>query len=85
MTARATQVGGNHYRAMNVQPWDVVDGWPIEQQIGFFRGNALKYLLRFGSKGRTPAAQVEDIDKAIHYLQKLSEVLSTGDDECPTG
>lgn len=80
MSAKDTQIAGDHYRQMNVQPWDVIDGWPIEQQIGFYRGNALKYVLRFGSKGRTPAAQVEDLNKARHYLVKLSEVLSTGDE-----
>lgn len=74
MTARDRQEGGEHYKRMDVQPWDVIDTWPIEQQIGFYRGNVVKYVLRAGSKGGA-AGQVEDLRKAAHYLQKLSEIL----------
>ena len=61
------QIGGDHYTEMWVQPWEVIDGWPLEQAVGFYRGNAIKYLLRMGSKG--PA--LEDARKAQHYLAKL--------------
>lgn len=70
-TAKSTQVGGDHYRRMAVQPWDIIDTWPIEQQIGFHRGNALKYLLRMGAKD----AGAQEARKAGHYCQKLAEVL----------
>lgn len=73
-SARDAQVGGTHYKALPIQPWDIIDSWPIQQQIGFHRGNALKYLLRMGSKG--PSG--EDARKAGHYCQKLAEVI---DDE----
>lgn len=65
-------VGGTHYTSMSVQPWNVVDSWSNDQRIGFYKGNALKYLMRAGTKG----SAVEDIDKAIHYLDKLKAVLS---------
>ena len=65
------QIGGSHYKTMPVQPWAVIDTWPLEQRIGFFRGNALKYLLRAGTKG----CAVEDAKKAEHYCCKLSEVM----------
>jgi hypothetical protein len=71
-SARDIQVGGTHYKALGVQPWDVIDTWPLEQRIGFYRGNALKYLMRMGSKDET----VQEIKKAAHYTQKLIEVLS---------
>lgn len=70
-TARDTQVGGEHYKKSTVQPWDVVDTWPIDQQIGFHRGNALKYVMRMGTKDEN----LREIRKAAHYLQKLVEVL----------
>ena len=70
--ARTTQVGGTHYKDMNVQPWDVVDTWPIEQQIGFYRGNVLKYTMRMGTKDES----LKEIQKASHYLLKLIEVMS---------
>jgi len=69
--ARDTQVAGDHYKKMRVQPWDVIDDLPHAQAIGFYRGNAIKYIMRAGEKG--PAK--EDYQKAIHYLQKLIETL----------
>lgn len=70
-TARDIQIGGTHYKKSTVQPWDVVDTWPIDQQIGFHRGNALKYVMRLGTKDEN----LREIRKAAHYLQKLVEVL----------
>ena len=72
------QVGGSHYKGASGQPWDVVDTWPVEQRIGFYRGNALKYLMRAGTKG----TRLEDIGKAEHYLQKLLEVLHVEVRDC---
>lgn len=69
--ADARQVGGSHYVQMAVQPWDVVDTWPIEQRIGYYRGGALKYLMRMGSKDES----AQEIAKGQHYLEKLLEVL----------
>jgi hypothetical protein len=71
LTANAKQVGGTHYKKMGVEPWDVVDTWPLEQRIGAYRAGALKYLMRMGSKDE----DVQEICKAIHYLEKLIETL----------
>jgi hypothetical protein len=65
------QVGGGHYVAMQITPWDVIDTWPIEQQIGAYRAGALKYIMRMGSKDESP----QEIGKGIHYLEKLLETL----------
>jgi hypothetical protein len=73
--ARDIQIGGGHYKEMGVEPWDVVDTWPIEQRIGFYRGNALKYVMRMGTKDEN----AQEIRKGAHYLQKLSEVLEERD------
>lgn len=70
--ARARQEGGDHYKRMGVEPWDVIDTWPLDQRIGFFRGNALKYLMRMGSKDE----QLTEVRKARHYIDKLIETLS---------
>lgn len=71
-SASDVQVGGTHYLSMGVEPWDVVDTWPLEQQIGFYRGNALKYIMRMGTKDTA----LQEIQKGAHYLQKLIETLS---------
>jgi hypothetical protein len=69
--ANTIQYGGSHYKDAPIQPWDVIDTWPIEQQIGFYRGNGLKYNMRFGSKDE----ELLEAKKSLHYLQKLVEVL----------
>jgi hypothetical protein len=70
--ASTRQVGGDHYVGMGVQPWDVVDTWPRDQRIGYYRGGALKYLMRMGSKDESPI----EVAKGQHYMQKLLEVLN---------
>lgn len=70
--ANDTQVGGDHYKKMGVQVWDVVDTWPLEQRIGYYRGGALKYLMRMGSKDQN----AQEIAKGKHYMEKLLEVLN---------
>ena len=71
-TANERQIGGTHYKEMTVQTWDVIGDWPLDQQIGFYRGNALKYLMRMGTKDERGT----EIQKCEHYLQKLLEVLN---------
>lgn len=73
--ASLRQIGGTHYKQMAVQPWDVVDNWPLEQRIGYYRGNALKYLMRMGSKDQ----DAQEIGKGLHYIEKLLEVLQEHD------
>jgi len=69
--ANEKQVGGDHYKNMGVEPWDVVDTWPLYQRIGYYRGGALKYIMRMGGKDE----EAQEIGKGIHYLEKLLEVL----------
>jgi hypothetical protein len=64
-------IGGSHYDDMMISPWDVVDSWPIEQQIGAHRLAALKYIMRMGMKDN----QLQEVEKAIDCLEKLAEVL----------
>jgi hypothetical protein len=74
MRAKDVQHGGNHYKKMGVEPWDVVDTWPFEQRIGYYRGGALKYIMRMGSKD----ISLQEIRKGQHYIQKLLELLDDG-------
>ena len=71
LKANTKQIGGDHYKEMGVEPWDVVDTWPLEQRIGAYRHGALKYLMRCGSKDE----QLQEIKKCGHYIEKLIEVL----------
>jgi len=64
MSHTSTQVGGDHYMGMPIQPWDVIDA----NGLNYYEGNVLKYLLRHRAKNG-----VEDLKKARHYLDKLIE------------
>ena len=72
-TANTRQIAGDHYKTKTIQPWDVIDTFPHAEAIGFYRGNAIKYLMRAGSKTDNPARQ--DYEKALHYIEKLLETL----------
>lgn len=68
--ANSRQVGGDHYKKMKIQPWDLFSSiFNLDEQIGFYLGNVYKYLMRYDSKNG-----VEDLMKAKHYLEKLIEV-----------
>lgn len=64
MKANDKQVAGEHYQG-DIQPWDAIIAW----ELGFLDGCAVKYLARWRKKGG-----VQDIMKAIHFLEKLVEV-----------
>lgn len=73
MGANDKQIGGHHYKTeCAIQHWDVVY---VIFGGDYLIGNATKYLARVGKKGG-PDKWVEDIDKAIHYLQKKREMLA---------
>jgi hypothetical protein len=59
------QHGGSHYKGKAIQPWDYV----IANNMGYLDGTAVKYITRYKEKNG-----VEDLKKAIHFLEKLIEV-----------
>ena len=81
--ANARQVGGDHYKNLGVEPWSVIDTWPTGYAIGFYRGNALKYLMRMGNKRDNDL--LSDARKAEHYMQKLVELLEDMKDAASHG
>jgi hypothetical protein len=73
--ADAYQIGGDHYKELAVQPWSAMQSWMSAAEFdGFLRGNAIKYLARAGRKGDA----VQDLKKAMHYLEKLIELKQVG-------
>jgi hypothetical protein len=57
-----TQVGGDHYKSMGIQPIDYITA----NNLPFIEGNIVKYITRWKQKGG-----VQDIDKVIHYAEML--------------
>lgn len=62
MSANDIQVGGSHYRS-EYQHWDLV----IKLQLHYLAGCSSKYVTRIKSN------RIEDLNKAIHYLDKAKE------------
>lgn len=70
MSASDYQVDGTHYKDMPIEPWDVMRAVMTRDEfIGFLKGNVIKYSLRAGRKEGS-----DDAAKALHYMEKLSEV-----------
>lgn len=60
-----TEVGGNHYRNLPIQPIEFI----TKNNIPHIEACVIKYVCRHKYKNG-----VEDINKAIHYLELLKEL-----------
>ena len=61
----------SHYTRGAIEIWDFIR----DQDLNYHRGNAIKYICRAGFK--SPSTEVEDIKKAIHYLEnELDHIMS---------
>ena len=63
--ANSNTTGPNYYKRGSIEVWDFVR----DQGLNFHLGNAIKYICRAGYKD----SKVEDLTKAIHYLQNELE------------
>ena len=54
--------GPSYYQRGTCDVWDFIR----EQGLNFHLGNAIKYIARAGYKSKS---KIEDIEKAIHYLE----------------
>lgn len=59
-----------HYTFGRIEVIDAINEW----QLDFDRGNAIKYIVRAGRKD--PTKTVEDIHKAIFYLEDYCKRLT---------
>ena len=65
MSAKDTQVGGDHYSKMAIHPTEFIH----RNGLSFVQGNIIKYVVRYGEKNG-----LQDLRKAQHYLQLLIEM-----------
>jgi len=61
----SNQKGPDYYRRGSIQVWDFIR----DQGLSFHLGNSIKYICRAGHKD----SRVEDLKKAIHYLENELE------------
>lgn len=69
--ANARQVGGDHYKQLAYEHWDLV----AITGFDYFQGCATKYL----SRARHKDSLIENYEKAMHYCQKGEEVDNSRD------
>lgn len=79
MSANDRQEGGEHYKRLKPEPWDVTAAWGLD----FFLGNANKYIARAARK--SGEAQKMDLKKAIHYLEKKLELVQQSEVDYKAG
>lgn len=70
-SAFAVQVGGDHYKVMQIQPVE----FATANKLDFFQKDILKYITR--RKG-DKAKRLEDLGKARHYLDMYIEAIAQG-------
>lgn len=58
------------YYSRGIEPWEVIKA----NRLGFFRGNALKYLLRADAKNG-----LEDLKKCRAYLDEMIQQVEKGE------
>jgi hypothetical protein len=65
MSALDTQVGGDHYKNMKIQPADFIHA----NGLGFLEGSAIQYIARWRNKNG-----VIDLQKAKHCIDLLIDL-----------
>lgn len=80
MKTLETQIGGNHYKDMAIQPIHFIMG----NNLPYCEANIIKYICRYKSKNG-----IQDLYKAKHYLDILIEHeqrrIESGDSEAGSG
>lgn len=64
-SALETQVGGNHYKDLKIQPIEFIHA----NGLDFLTGNIIKYATRHRKKNGA-----EDVKKIIHYANLILEL-----------
>ena len=63
----------SHYTSGKIEVIDFIE----DQKFNYHRGNAIKYICRAGKKDKSK--EVEDLEKAIWYLQREIKRLNKED------
>lgn len=64
-SALDTQIGGDHYKKMPIQPLEFI----IKNGLNFCQGSVIKYVTRYKDKNG-----IEDLKKARHYIDVMIEM-----------
>ena len=65
----------SHYNMLTIEAINLIEMSMTEDDfLGYLKGNALKYIIRYKHKGNPE----QDISKAIWYLEKLKGKIKHG-------
>ena len=64
-TALSTQIGGDHYKNLTIQPIEYIHA----NKIPFIEGCVIKYISRWRNKNG-----IADLQKARHFIDMLIEL-----------
>lgn len=64
-----TKQDPQHYKTKGIEVWDYIH----QNDLCYFKGNVLKYLIRAGSK--PGESELDDLRKANVYLNKLISII----------
>jgi hypothetical protein len=65
VSALNTQVSGDHYKSLKIQPIEFIHA----NGIPFAEGSVIKYVTRWRAKGG-----IADLEKAKHFIELLIEL-----------
>lgn len=65
MSALQTQIAGDHYKSLKIQPIEYIHA----NGIPFAEGCVIKYVSRWRDKGG-----IKDLEKAKHFIELLIEL-----------
>jgi hypothetical protein len=65
MSAKETQIGGDHYKRFAIQPAEFIQ----MNRLPWCEGNVIKYVTRHRFKNG-----LQDLEKAKHYIDLLIEI-----------
>lgn len=60
-----TQIAGNHYKGLAIQPIEFI----VKNNLDYIQGNVIKYIVRYKNKNG-----IEDLKKIKHYIDLLIEI-----------
>tara|TARA_R110000822_G_scaffold15811_3_gene54232 strand:- start:909 stop:1127 length:219 start_codon:yes stop_codon:yes gene_type:complete len=66
MNSLKKQIGGNHYKQYQIQPFEFIH----KNNLSYFQGCVIKYIVRYKDKNNP----IEDLEKAKHYIDMLIEL-----------
>lgn len=70
-------INPSYYKEGKIEVIDFIE----DKELNYHRGNAIKYIVRAGKKD--PSKEIEDLQKAVWYLNREIERLNNKELEMP--